>query len=425
MEKMVVAGIVAEYNPFHNGHAYHLEATRAAGATHVVAVMSGNFVQRGEPAVMPKHLRANAAVACGIDLVLELPLPYAMATAERFAFGAVRTLGALGCVNLLSFGSECAELALLHRAAEAVASPYVRDYTLHLLEEGGTYAAARQQAVERLYGAPVAALLSSPNDTLAVEYLRQIAAAGLEIEPFAVRREGAAHDADAPAPMTASDTVPNDASLADAVCAPSHPVGIASASHLRTLLETHPIDVLAPYVPEPANKLYHTASAAGLMPSHTARLEPAVLAALRAAPRDRFATLPDLSEGLENRLYDAIRETTSLDELLSQIKTKRYPLARIRRLVWNAFLGVPGDLMHRSPPYLRVLAMNKRGMELLSTSKSVAHLPASTSLKRLEEAGDDAARYAQLEAAATDLYVLGLPNVLPCGSDYTQKVTIR
>ena len=121
MAQMVVAGIVAEYNPFHNGHAYLIEATRAAGATHIVAVMSGDFIQRGGPACAPKAVRANAAVACGADLVVELPLPYAMATAERFAFGEIGVLDGLGCVGVLSFGSETGDLGLLARAAEAVA----------------------------------------------------------------------------------------------------------------------------------------------------------------------------------------------------------------------------------------------------------------------------------------------------------------
>ena len=159
MAQMVVAGIVAEYNPFHNGHAYLIEATRAAGATHIVAVMSGDFIQRGGPACAPKAVRANAAVACGADLVVELPLPYAMATAERFAFGAIGVLDGLGCVGVLSFGSETGDLGLLTRAAEAVLSPCCDELTKHLLAEGVTYARARQRAVETLYGEAVAEVL--------------------------------------------------------------------------------------------------------------------------------------------------------------------------------------------------------------------------------------------------------------------------
>ena len=191
MGNQVVAGIVAEYNPFHNGHAHLIEAARAAGATHIVAVMSGSFVQRGGPACAPKTVRANAAVACGADLVLELPLPYAMATAERFAAGAVGILGGLGCVDVLAFGSECGDIDLLAKAAGAVLAPYCGEYTKNLLDTGVTYARARQKAVEELYGPEVAEVLSSPNNTLAVEYLKQISLQELRIAPFTIPRAGA------------------------------------------------------------------------------------------------------------------------------------------------------------------------------------------------------------------------------------------
>ena len=402
MEKMVAAGIVAEYNPFHNGHAYQIETTRAAGATHIVAVLSGNFVQRGGPACAPKSVRAYAAIACGADLVLELPLPYAMATAERFAAGAVGLLGALGCVDVISFGSECGDLALLAKAAEAICSPYCSDYTKNLLESGVTYARARQKAVEQLYGQQIAEVLSSPNNTLAVEYLRQIALQKLRIAPFTVTRGGARHDSGKADGKT------------------------ASAALLRNLLDLEGIESIAPYVPAPALQIYRAAAAAGRMPFDSHSLNTAVLAHLRMMEKDAFSRLPDISsEGLDNRLHDAVRSSVSLDDLLARTKTKRYTLARIRRLVWHAFLGTDAALMRLPPPYIRVLAFNRRGMELLSAADQTASLPISQSLAKLEAHDDVCARFAQLEARAADLYALGLPGVLPCGSDYTQKISVH
>lgn len=402
MGSMVVAGIVAEYNPFHSGHAYLIEATRGAGATHIVAVMSGSFVQRGGPACTTKTVRANTAVACGADLVLELPLPYAMATAERFAAGAVGLLGGLGCVDVLSFGSECGDIDLLAKAAGAVLAPYCGEYTKNLLATGVTYARARQKAVEELYGPEVAEVLSSPNNTLAVEYLKQISLRGLRIAPFTVARAGAAHDAQSPKGK------------------------FASASHLRNLLDLESVEALAPYVPASAMNVYRSAAAAGLMPFDPHSLNTAVLSTLRHMEKAAFSTLPDVSEeGLDNRLYDAVRSAVSLDELLSLVKTKRYPLSRIRRLVWNAYLGVPADLMLLPPPYARVLSFNKRGMEILSAANKAASIPVSHSLRKLAEKDEACARFASLEARATDLYSLGLPVVQPCGTDYTQKITVR
>ncbi|WP_418709968.1 nucleotidyltransferase family protein, partial [Anaerotruncus massiliensis (ex Liu et al. 2021)] len=402
MGNQVVAGIVAEYNPFHNGHAHLIEAARAAGATHIVAVMSGSFVQRGGPACAPKTVRANAAVACGADLVLELPLPYAMATAERFAAGAVGILGGLGCVDVLAFGSECGDIDLLAKAAGAVLAPYCGEYTKNLLDTGVTYARARQKAVEELYGPEVAEVLSSPNNTLAVEYLKQISLQELRIAPFTIPRAGAAHDAREPGEQ------------------------FASASHLRNLLDLESAEALAPYVPAAAMSVYRSAAAAGLMPFDPHSLNTAVLSTLRRMEKSAFSALPDVSgEGLDNRLYDGVRAAVSLDELLSLVKTKRYPLSRIRRLVWNAYLGVDADLMTLPPPYARVLSFNKRGMEILSAANRTTRIPVSHSLLKLAEKNEACARFASLEARATDLYSLGLPAVQPCGSDYTQKITVR
>ena len=162
------------------------------------------------------------------------------------------------------------------------------------------------------------------------------------------------------------------------------------------------------------------------MPCSPHSLHMAVLAFLRRMDREWFSQLPDISgEGLDNRLYEAVRQAASLEELFSLAKTKRYPLSRIRRLVWNAFLGVPADLMNLPVPYIRVLSFNRRGMEILSAANYTTRLPVSHSLRRLEDRGGDCARFARLEALATDLYVLGLPTIQPCGTEYTHRIQVR
>ena len=192
---MKVGGIVAEYNPFHHGHAYLVEQMRSAGVTHVVAVMSGNFVQRGDAAICDKQARCEMALEGGVDLVLELPLPYAVATAQRFALGAVGTLAALGVVDELCFGSESGDVKALSEVASVLESEAVTSRMRELLDSGEPFAAARQAAVTAV-GAN-GAILRDPNDTLAVEYIRAITELGADMTPRAICRKGAAHDGQA------------------------------------------------------------------------------------------------------------------------------------------------------------------------------------------------------------------------------------
>lgn len=192
---MEAAGIVAEYNPFHGGHAFHIaETRRRLGGCAVVAVMSGNWVQRGECAVLDKWTRTRAALEGGVDLVLELPTPWAVSSAESFARGAVELLAASGVVTCLSFGSECGEADRLRQVADCLDSPRYPDALRRFLEEGAPFALCRQRAAEELLGPELAGLLACPNNNLGVEYLRALNALGSGIRPVTVRRAGAGHD---------------------------------------------------------------------------------------------------------------------------------------------------------------------------------------------------------------------------------------
>ena len=211
---MKTTGIVAEYNPFHNGHKALVDRCRENEATHIVAAMSGNFVQRGSVAIMDKRARAAAAIKGGVDLVVELPVPFAVATAEVFARGGVSVLAGLGCVDALSFGAECEDLSLLQSAAKAVTDPKVDELIKTELSGGVSYPTARAYAVRTVYGPDIADVLEGPNNILAVEYLKELERRGnpMAVEPM--KRVGTGHDG-----LTATDE-------------------FASASMLRILLES-------------------------------------------------------------------------------------------------------------------------------------------------------------------------------------------
>ena len=308
---MQVTAIIAEWNPLHRGHLLPVQAARQQGATHIVAILSGNFVQRGEPALCPWQYRAAAALSSGVDLVLQLPLPYAVSTAQHFAGGAVASLAALGTVDSLIFGSECGELAALRSVAAALDSPDLPAALAPHLQKGLPFAAARQAAVYSLLGED-AGLLSSPNNILGIEYLRALRRLGSNIQPLTISRQGAPHDAAEP------DT------------------DFPSASQLRQRFLTGQ-DISSSLPPAMAEQL-ELARQRGALPQ-LELWERAFLARLRAMTETDYAALPDVTEGLEHRLYRASRTAKTTEELLAEAKTKRYTHARLRRVSAGGHAG--------------------------------------------------------------------------------------
>ncbi len=394
---MRIAGVIAEYNPFHNGHARHLEKTRAKNggceATHIVAVMSGSFVQRGEPAILPKFDRARAALAGGADLVIELPAPWCLSSAEGFALGAVSLLDSLGCVDVLSFGSEAGALAPLEKAVVLMESPRYGSLLKYFMGMGIAFPEAQQKALTEIGGEKVAAVLATPNNTLGIEYIKALRRLNSRIAPFTVQRQGSAHDSLAPI----GDT--------------------ASATYLRTLLSSDRLINALPYMPAPCAATLSDAAQKGRVPADAVLIERAVLARLRRMTPSELQAVPGISEGLENRVYNAIRKAKTLAELEETIKTKRYPLTRVRRLIWSAYLGIPTGYATRRPPYARVLAANERGKEILSVSKpTVPLLYRSSQVAKLDR---ECQTLWTLENRVTDLYGLAFEQPLPCGEDHT------
>lgn len=396
---MRITGIIAEYDPFHNGHATHIAAARAAGATHIAVTISGSFTQRGEPAALTKWARAEMALAGGADLVLETPLPWAMAPAEVFAVGGVTTLQALGCVDTLSFGSECGDAASLTAVAHAIDDPACQMLLREEMASGVPYAVALQSAVGSLLGDEIAALLESANNTLGIEYIRATARLGATWQLHTITRTGAAHNAD-----TAAGN-------------------IASASLIRNHLRAGQAAEATQYMPAETASILMREIADGHAPADAHRLEYALLARLRTMSEDEFAALPYLSEGLENRLQKAVQTADSYDALLTAIKTKRYPAARLRRILWAALCGITADMPSATPPYIRVLAMNERGREILAAAAPT--LPLISTRRHIDALSPDAQAIWAVEQRATDLYALTLPHPLPCGADLTTKIITK
>lgn len=258
---MNAIGIICEYNPFHLGHARMLEGLRRQYDAPLVCAMSGNFVQRGDAAVAHKHARGEMAVRCGADLVLELPTPWAMASAERFADGGVELLTSTGVVSHLAFGSECGDLTALQAAEAALSRPELMPRIRQLLAQGMAYAPARQQAAEEL-GAPLQ-MLSRPNDILAIEYLKALRRQKAPMEPLAVQRQGAGHDG-----APSGDT--------------------ASASYLRTLLRSGRTNEALSYLPAPAAQVLRRELALGQAPADLSYCQRAILARLRQLREEDF-----------------------------------------------------------------------------------------------------------------------------------------
>jgi len=375
---MRTAGIIAEYNPFHNGHAWQIAELKKRGFEAVVCVCSPGVVQRGTAALFPARVRTRAALAAGADLVLSLPAPYATLSAEGFAAAGVALLSALGCVDALCFGTET-------RRLEDIAQ------TAALLESADFPAAAEALCP----GA--GAVLRAPNDILGVEYCKALLRQHSALVPLALPRRGAAHDA------------PLDAA----------PGRYASASALRALVRAGGAAALAPHVPPACLRLYMQAEAEGDILDGRA-FGIAVLSRLRAMDAAGLRAVRGAAEGLENRLAAAVQGAGTLDELVQAMRTKRYATARLRRLVLDAALGYTGDLP-ALPPYLHVLGANETGLAVLRCARQAALLPLSHSLADLAARSAPAARVAAAHAAAEDLTALCLRHPAPMGAAYTAK----
>lgn len=371
---MKVTGIVCEYNPFHLGHQKQLRSVKADSA--VVCLMSGNFIQRGAPAIFHKSLRAAAAIECGADLVLELPVTYALRSAEGFAAGGVEILSRF--CDFLSFGTESGNVQSLLATAEALLAPDFSEKLRLQLDKGLSFPAARQAAL----GAP---LSKNPNDILAVEYCKAILAQNSSLEIRPIRRGGSYHD-----------------STPDA----QNP----SATAVRNLIASG--EPWQDYVPEKARPCFENAVV------HTlANGEKAILSRLRTMGEDEFASLPYGSEGLWRKFMHACREKATVEEILTATKSKRYTRTRLDRMLMCAFLGIPVETLNMPAPYVRVLGFNDTGREILKKARKTG------TFAHVGQAAEGP--YWTLEQRASDLYGLFAQSPEAPGREPRQRVCIR
>ena len=377
---MQICGIICEYNPFHNGHEKQLRQVRAQLGTDaaIVCLMSGNFVQRGEPAVFDKRVRAQAAVLSGANLALELPLTKALSSAEGFARGGVEIFSRLGIVDTLAFGCESGNEQALFSGAQLMCSPGYEAALREILETGLSYPAARQRALAAL-GAE-AGILEKPNDILALEYCKAILQLQSPLRPLALHRAGDYH-----------------AQTAD----PENP----SATSLRARLSCG--QTLSPFVPAQTLPIYHGAPRFDLLSG-----ERAMLAGLRCLPDEAWEKTAHGSEGLWSKAMKAAREKGSLEAVISEIKSKRYPRTRIQRLLLDALLGLTQADLARPISYVRALAFDETGKALLRQMREKGTL----CIINAGQAPEDAAFYA-LELRAGRLYPLfSCGNPVPDGN---------
>lgn len=393
-----LAGIIAEYDPFHNGHAWQLQQAKALGAQRVAVAMSCGLTQRGALPLLPESVRVQAALTCGADLVFALPAPYACSGAECFARAGVQLLAAAGC-DALVFGAETPDAALLMEAARVLSGAEYRTALKARLAAGArSFAAARQAAVEAVCpGTGLAALLDKPNNNLAVEYCKAILELGASLVPIPLPRQGAGHG------QALTETGGQ----------------FASASALRTLWQNGGADAAALYVPAEVLPLYREAFAAGQY-TDLAAAQRCQLALLRSrcAGTAPFAQVRGISEGLEHRLEAAVRSSTTHAELLDSLTTVRYPRARMRRLAMDAALDYSVDAFPALPPYLHLLGAQKDALPLLKA----AALPVSHSLARLAEQNVPCRAVVDAQLRACDFGALCRKKPEPMGSALRQKI---
>ena len=409
-----VLGIVAEYNPFHNGHLHHLtESHKLVEADYTIAVMSGNFTQRGDASIIDKWSRTQMAIENGVDLVIELPTIYAISSAENFASGAIKILDSLGIVDYLSFGSECNDISILSDVTDVLTnepSEY-KSLLAHELSRGVSFPKARERAL-MMYLNDIRRfnnVLSSPNNILGIEYLKALDRQKSNIHPITIKREGSAYN---------DDSIPLDS-------------GFASATSIRNLCQSHDISILQNFMPETSFNILQDCLENGHIVRNISELDKTIIYTLRKMSIDEIANLPDVSEGLEFAIKSAVNQCNTITELLSIINTKRYTQTRLKRIFLYALLGITKKDMQISKttkPYIRILGFNSKGRKLISEiSKHNRKLTIISSVKKFMDSNSNKNLKLMLEKDiwATNVYTLGYEYDSIGNLDYTHNLVIK
>lgn len=397
---MKVSAIICEYNPLHNGHVHHIRETKRHGASHLVCVLSSNFVQRGDVAILSKFDRARLAVKAGADLVLELPVAFSCAAAEVYATGAVSLLNSLGIVDELSFGSSTGDMEIMTLLTEASRSTteIYGERIRERMKQGDSYPAAVWEIVRQRYGYQVAGKMHDPNNLLAIEYMKAMQKQRVSFSAYTIPRRCVMHDS----PETSGQ--------------------YASGSFIRKSImegDLNYVDFMPPY----ASKMLADRITEGRVAT-VRQLERVALYRMRTVSQEELLTLPDVNESLARRFY-AARNANSLDEMLAQVKTKCYTMSRIRRIVMCALLGIRKEVISQPVPYARVLAFSDRGRELMSIAQQKSTIPIHTSLARLRDENDITREFAEMEERASHVYGLAQRSISSAEEDYRARIVME
>ena len=404
-----VLGIVAEYNPFHNGHLHHLiESKKQSNANYTVAIISGNFVQRGDVSIIDKWSKAQMAIQNGIDLVIELPTLYSISSAENFAYGSMRILDSLKVVSAVSFGSENADIEVLDKFANVLYEEPKEFISVlnHELSKGISYPKASENAL-LLYLNDIrkyANILSSPNNILAIEYLKALKKLKSNMIPIAIPRHKVNY---------------NSTRIVD---------GIASATAIRQMLITRNTQNIHKVLPESSYEILNDCISNGQYVASIAQYEKEIIYILRKMTIEEISNIPDVSEGLEHLIKEASNSCNTIQEFINIVKSKRYTQTRIQRILVYALLGITKKDMvtlNKTAPYIRVLGFNSKGRDLLSSIVSAnPKLNIITSVKKFMDSNSNKNLSSLLEKDifATNVYTLGYEYDSISNLDYTKKL---
>ena len=387
---MKTVAIISEYNPFHTGHEYQIRKIRDefGEETRIVAIMSGNYTQRGDVAFIDKSTRAECAIRCGANLVLEIPFPYSSSSAEFFASSGVKIADSIGVVDVLSFGSELGDIDTLKTIAKNTSSDEYKNALAEIIESGKSegYPRACEKAYTTLFGKENASTISSPNNILALEYIKAICALNANLTPHTIKREGADY---------ASEEIASDMHQ--------------SASAIRKAMIEN-FESAIDYLPHQIKDTVLSTFENNKSPCDAERISSAIISFFRLNPTAPIDEIHDAGGGLYNRLYGASLEANTLSGLISLSDTKKYTTARIKRAIWYSFFGVTSSIMKELPRYTQVLAADIVGRRILKEAKKKSSFPIITKPSVYDFCDEDAIRQKKLSDKADSIFQLTKPS---------------
>lgn len=397
-------GIIAEYNPFHNGHLYQIQkAKELTGADAVIAVMSGNFTQRGETSLINKFEKTKIALQNEVDIVIELPTIYSISSAENFALGGIKILNEIGNIDYLVFGIEEDNLQELQAIADVLVNENdeFKRTIKEELDKGNSYPKAREIALKKVLSSEnVGNIMQKPNNILAIEYLKALKITNSRIKPFAIKRKNSMH---------------HDKNINE---------NYASGTYIRKLFIENNFDEISKVVPKYTYEKLLELKSHGTYVTSINDFSDIVIYKIRMMTKEEISQIADVNEGLENSIKLASTTCKTIDEIIDKVSTKRYTKTRISRILTYILLDITKSDMEQSKnndPYIRVLGINKQCEEILSTINDSKLI---TSLKKFEENNGEN-ELLNIDKKATEIYTIKYPKSVDANLDYTSKFIIK